>query len=79
MAVVPGEVYKDDPLAQKRQESQEYRLRVKMIPRKHKKLYKSMKKGEEKRKKEIWLLRKKRRNLDIAEAKEKKKAKPDNK
>lgn len=75
MEVKPGEVYKEDPLAQKKQESQEYRLRVKMIPKKHKKLYKNMMKGQDKRKKEIWLLRKKRRLLEEAERQKKKESK----
>jgi len=49
------------------EEKQEYRLREKMIKRKHRNLYKSMMKGRRERAKEIWLLRKKRRIHDANE------------
>lgn len=62
-----GEVEKEVPWEKDRQERQEYRLREKMVKKKHRKLYKSMMKGREDRAKEIWLLRKKRRIHDTAE------------
>ncbi|KAH0561793.1 pescadillo homolog [Cotesia glomerata] len=74
MQVKPGEVVKEDPWAKAKQEKQEFRLREKMIPRKHKGLYKSMVAGREKRAKEIWLLKKKRRIHDEEEKKSKKEA-----
>lgn len=72
MKVQIGEVTKENPWEKARLEKQEYRLREKMIKKKHRKLYKSMMKGREERAKEIWLLRKKRR---IHDAKEKEKRK----
>lgn len=73
MKVQLGEVTKENSWEKARLEKQEYRLREKMIKKKHRKLYKSMMKGREERAKEIWLLRKKRRIHDTKE-KEKRKA-----
>lgn len=67
-----GEVYKEVPWEKNRQERQEFRLREKMIKKKHRKLYKSMMEGKKDRAKEIWLLRKKRRLLDEAKSRRKK-------
>lgn len=61
MKVKSGEIFKGDPWEKNRREKQEYRLREKMVKKKHRNLYKSMMKGREDRAKEIWLLRKKRR------------------
>ncbi|TGZ50903.1 pescadillo homolog [Temnothorax longispinosus] len=72
MKVQSGEITKEIPWEKARLEKQEYRLREKMIKKKHRKLYKSMMKGREDRAKQIWLLRKKRR---IHDAKEKEKRK----
>ncbi|KYN12621.1 PREDICTED: pescadillo homolog [Trachymyrmex cornetzi] len=72
MKVQTGEILKENPWEKARLEKQEYRLREKMIKKKHRKLYQSMMKGREGRAKEIWLLRKKRR---IHDAKEKEKRK----
>ncbi|KYN43392.1 Pescadillo like protein [Trachymyrmex septentrionalis] len=72
MKVQSGEILKESPWEKARLEKQEYRLREKMIKKKHRKLYQSMMKGREGRAKEIWLLRKKRR---IHDAKEKEKRK----
>lgn len=72
MQVKLGEKMQIDPWEEARQEKQEYRLREKMIKKKHRKLYRSMMKGREDRAKEIWLLRKKRRIHDTNE-KEKRK------
>ncbi|KAG5866386.1 hypothetical protein JTB14_021525 [Gonioctena quinquepunctata] len=60
LSVSTGEVFKEVPWEKSRQERQEYRLREKMVKKKHKKLYKSMMQGKQDRAKEIWLLRKKR-------------------
>ncbi|XP_077268390.1 pescadillo homolog [Temnothorax americanus] len=72
MKVQTGEITEEIPWEKARLEKQEYRLREKMIKKKHRKLYKSMMKGREERAKQIWLLRKKRR---IHDAKEKEKRK----
>ncbi|KYQ55688.1 Pescadillo like protein, partial [Trachymyrmex zeteki] len=72
MKVQTGEIMKEIPWEKARLEKQEYRLREKMIKKKHRKLYQSMMKGREERAKEIWLLRKKRR---VHDAKEKEKRK----
>ncbi|XP_011691003.1 PREDICTED: pescadillo homolog [Wasmannia auropunctata] len=72
MKVQTGEITKENSWEKARLEKQEYRLREKMIKKKHRKLYKSMMKGREERAKEIWLLRKKRRIHDTKE-KEKRK------
>ncbi|XP_011306232.1 pescadillo homolog [Fopius arisanus] len=61
MKVKPGAPLHEDPWARAKQEKQEFRLREKMVRKKHRKLYKSMMAGRENRAKEIWLLRKKRR------------------
>lgn len=68
MSVSVGEVHREVPWEASRQERQEYRLREKMVKKKHKKLYKSMMEGKTKRAKEIWLLRKKRRLHDQQQA-----------
>lgn len=72
MKTQKGKELEENPWEKARLEKQEYRLREKMIKKKHRKLYKSMMKGREERAKEIWLLRKKRR---IHDAKEKEKRK----
>jgi len=72
LSVTTGEVYKEVPWEKNRQERQEYRLREKMVKKKHKKLYKSMMEGQKQRAKEIWLLRKKRRLHDERQTEDKK-------
>lgn len=64
LSVRSGELYKEDPNQKRQQEYQEYKLREKMVKNKHRKLYKSMKKGKLERSKEVWLLKKKRRLID---------------
>lgn len=59
-----GEVYKEPSWEKKNLERQEFKLREKMVKKKHRKLYKSMMEGKRQRAKEIWLLRKKRRLHD---------------
>lgn len=67
MKVQVGALTKADPYEKERQERQEYKLRERMIKKKHRNLYKSMMKGREERAKEVWLLRKKRRIHDAAQ------------
>jgi pescadillo protein len=62
-----GTVAREDPSEKKRQERQEYKLREKMIKKKHRNLYRSMMKGKAERAKEAWLLAKKRRLHDEQE------------
>lgn len=73
MKVQVGKITKEDPWEKTKREKQEYRLREKMIKKKHRKLYKSMMKGREERAKQIWLLRKKRRIHDATEKEKRKK------
>lgn len=70
--VLKSEVVTEVAWEKDRQDKQAYRLREKMVPRKHRNLYKGMMKGRQERAKDIWLLRKKRRVHEEAE-KEKKK------
>ncbi|XP_066594594.1 pescadillo homolog [Prorops nasuta] len=79
MKVKAGELMKVNPWEKSQQEKQEYRLREKMVKKKHRNLYKSMMKGREERAKEIWLLRKKRRNIEKAEKEKRKEIKKMNK
>ncbi|XP_034194756.2 pescadillo homolog [Osmia lignaria lignaria] len=72
MKVKTGELTKEDPWEKQRQERQEYRLRERMVKKKHKNLYRSMMKGREQRAKEVWLLRKKRRIHDASEKQKRK-------
>ncbi|XP_017880588.1 pescadillo homolog [Ceratina calcarata] len=72
MKVKAGEVTKEDPREQKRLERQEYRLRERMIKKRHRNLYKSMMEGRKQRAKEVWLLRKKRRIHDATKKQERK-------
>ncbi|CAH2086261.1 unnamed protein product [Euphydryas editha] len=74
MAVTTGVTHKEHPYQKEIEDKQAFRLREKLVRKKHRNLYKSMKAGQEKRKKEIWLLRKKRR-LHDEKVKEDKKAK----
>lgn len=73
MAVTAGVPHKEHPYQKEIEDKQAFRLREKLVRKKHRNLYKSMKAGQEKRKKEIWLLRKKRR-LHDEKVKEEKKA-----
>lgn len=73
MAVSSGVPHKEHPYQKEIEDKQAFRLREKLVPKKHRNLYKSMKAGQEERKKEIWLLRKKRR-LHEEKLKEDKKA-----
>uniref|UniRef100_A0A2A4K286 Pescadillo homolog n=1 Tax=Heliothis virescens TaxID=7102 RepID=A0A2A4K286_HELVI len=73
MAVTAGIPHKEHPYQKEIEDKQAFRLREKLVRKKHRNLYKSMKAGQEKRKKEIWLLRKKRR-LHDEKVKEEKKA-----
>lgn len=73
MSVKTGVTFKEHPYQKEIEDKQAFRLREKLVRKKHRNLYKSMKEGQEKRKKEIWLLRKKRR-LHEEKAKEDKKA-----
>jgi pescadillo len=72
MAVTTGTTYKEHPYQKEIEDKQAFRLREKLIQKKYRNLYKSMKEGQEKRKKEIWLLRKKRRLHDEKVKEEKK-------
>ncbi|XP_058800305.1 pescadillo homolog [Phymastichus coffea] len=77
MKVKSGKIVKEDPYEKSRQESQEFRLREKLVPNKYRKLYKSMKEGKKDRMKEIWLKRKKRRlheESEVAKRKQLRKA-----
>jgi len=67
MSVSTGIVAREDPAERKWQEKQEYKLREKMIKKKHRNLYRSMMKGKAERAKEAWLLAKKRRLHDEQE------------
>jgi len=67
MSVSTGIVAREDPAEKKWQERQEYKLREKMIKKKHRNLYRSMMKGKAERAKEAWLLGKKRRLHDEQE------------
>ncbi|XP_022124200.2 pescadillo homolog [Pieris rapae] len=73
MAVKTGIPHKEHPYQKEIEDKQAYRLREKLVRKKHRNLYKSMKAGQEKRKQDIWLLRKKRR-LHDEKAKEERKA-----
>ncbi|KAJ0180651.1 hypothetical protein K1T71_004055 [Dendrolimus kikuchii] len=72
MAVTSGVPFKENPYKKEIEDKQAFRLREKLVRKKHRNLYKSMKAGQEKRKKEIWLLRKKRRLHDEKVKEEKK-------
>ncbi|XP_022819560.1 pescadillo homolog [Spodoptera litura] len=72
MAVTAGVPHKEHPYQKEIEDKQAFRLREKLVRKKHRNLYKSMKAGQEKRKKEIWLLRKKRRLHDEKEKEDKK-------
>ncbi|XP_049830018.1 pescadillo homolog [Schistocerca gregaria] len=67
MSVTAGTVSLEDPMEKVRQDRQEYRLREKMIAKKHRKLYRSMMEGRTERAKEVWLLRKKRQQIEAEE------------
>lgn len=73
MAVTTGVPFKENPYQKQIEDKQAFRLREKLVRKKHRNLYKSMKAGREVRRKEIWLLNKKRK-LHDAKVKEEKKA-----
>jgi pescadillo protein len=68
MCVSTGTVAREDPAEKNWRERQEYKLREKMIKKKHRNLYRSMMKGKAERAKEAWLLAKKRRLHDEQES-----------
>ncbi|XP_050668019.1 pescadillo homolog [Leptidea sinapis] len=72
MGVKTGVPHKEHPYQKEIEDKQAFKLRERLVRKKHRNLYKSMKAGAEARKKEIWLLRKKRR-LHDEKAKEEKK------
>ncbi|GLG99060.1 Pescadillo homolog [Gryllus bimaculatus] len=72
MSVKAGKVVPADPYASKKQEREDYKLRVTMIRNKHRKLYHSMVKGQKKRKTEAWLLRKKRTRYEEEQSQKRK-------
>ncbi|KAI4462208.1 pescadillo - related [Holotrichia oblita] len=67
LGVKAGEIEKEAPWVKKREERQEYKLREKMIKKKHRNLYKSMMNAKRERGKEAWLLNKKRKLHDQKE------------
>ncbi|BES96019.1 Pescadillo homolog [Nesidiocoris tenuis] len=60
MKVKPGRVASDDPFKDKRAEREDFKLREKMVHKKHKALYKSMMRGRALRNKDVKILEKKR-------------------
>lgn len=74
MAVAAGKVHKEKISAIKKNEIEEHRLKARMVKPRHRQLFRNLIKKEQEKKKEIWLLEKKRKRID-AMAKEKKKAK----
>ncbi|KAG8227097.1 hypothetical protein J437_LFUL007434 [Ladona fulva] len=79
MAIKVGEIAKESPFSKKREERQQYRLREKMVIRKHRGLYRSMIAGRAERRKEAWLLSKKRKRIDEEKKAERKALKKANK
>lgn len=72
MAVTTGVTFKENPYQKQIEDKQAFRLREKLVRKKHRNLYKSMKAGREARKKDIWLLNKKRKLHDAKVMEEKK-------
>uniref|UniRef100_A0A0K8TCD2 Pescadillo homolog n=1 Tax=Lygus hesperus TaxID=30085 RepID=A0A0K8TCD2_LYGHE len=64
MIVTPGRIEEADPLEEKKKEREEYKLREKMVHKKHKALYKSMMKGRALRAKDVKVLKKKRQLIE---------------
>ena len=64
MGVAPGKVVKIDPVEKRREERQEYKLREKMIEKKHRALYKSMMKGRAERMRDVRVLKRKRKIIE---------------
>jgi hypothetical protein len=64
MGVTPGQVVRVDLIEKNREERQEYKLREKMIEKKHRALYKSMMKGRAERMRDVRALKRKRKLLD---------------
>lgn len=64
MMVSTGKAKKDDPVEKRKEEYQEYKLREKMINKKHRKLYQSMMKGRRDRVRDKKILMKKKRLID---------------
>lgn len=64
MAVVSGQIYKENPKEQKQLTKQEEALRAKMVKSRHKKLYRTLVDKQKKASKEAHLLREKRQQFD---------------
>lgn len=64
MCVKPGRVQSADPIEEMKKEREEYKLREKMVHKKHRALYKSMMKGRALRARDVKVLEKKRALID---------------
>lgn len=64
MNVSTGTIVKEDPMEKKNDEYQEYKLREKMISRRHRNLYRSMMKGRAERTRDKKLLIRKRLQIE---------------
>lgn len=70
MNVSAGTITKEDPVEKKKDEYQEYKLREKMISRRHRNLYRSMMKGRAERTRDKKLLIRKRLQIEKEKKKE---------
>lgn len=73
MAVEAGKVHKVNKRAIKKDEIEEHRLKARMVKPRHRNLFRKLIREKQEKDKELWLMTKKRKNVE-ADAKLKKKA-----
>lgn len=64
MGVTAGKVIREDPLDIKKEKIQEFKLRERMVEKKYRALYRSMRQGQALRRRDMTVLKKKRELLN---------------
>ncbi|XP_037050589.1 pescadillo homolog [Bradysia coprophila] len=75
MAVTAGKLHKENTRALKKVETEEHRLKARMVKPRHRNLFRKLIKEKQEKQKEHWLLDKKRKRFNAAEKETKKKRK----
>lgn len=67
MAVKAGKLHKENTRALKKVETEEHRLKARMVKPRHRQLFRKLIKEKQEKQKEHWLLDKKRKRINAAE------------
>lgn len=75
MAVTAGKLHKENTRALKKIETEEHRLKARMVKPRHRNLFRKLIKEKQEKQKDKWLLDKKRKRINAADKETKKKRK----